>query len=410
MHHIADDRARRQARSNARYRSKNASNRSIGEPPARAVRRDHAETLEHLQQAQQTRPRPLAAMASDPTLPGNELLDPPAGQITSAATPPPPASGSAAPPAAAVRLLSATYTPRPQLRRIRVGERSQRPHHQHPAHPARRPRHRLLLLREQEGRRSPALLPLCRQLRGDQPKLRGLSSQRRHNKHIGIFVVVPTSAQARSAPHVRGQDHARQLPDGRRPAGPAGAAVHLPRPRQPSCELLVSVRRPGAARARRARLEHHLTETETPPMTALAPTLQAFFTDRLITQRHASPHTIASYRDTMRLLLEFAQHQLRVQPARARSRRARRRPDRRVPGPPRTRAPQHGRTRNARLAAIHSLYRFASLAPPRTRRADRPRARDPTQTPRPTTHHPPHRQRDRRAARRARPHHLDRTA
>src|ERR1700733_15662470 len=50
-------------------------------------------------------------------------------------------------------------------------------------------------------------------------------------------------------------------------------------------------------------------------MTALAPTLQAFFTDRLITQRHASPHTIRSYRDTMRLLLQFAQHQLRVQPA-----------------------------------------------------------------------------------------------
>ena len=38
-------------------------------------------------------------------------------------------------------------------------------------------------------------------------------------------------------------------------------------------------------------------------MSALAPTLQAFFTDRLIAQRHASPHTIASYRDTMRLLL-----------------------------------------------------------------------------------------------------------
>ena len=36
------------------------------------------------------------------------------------------------------------------------------------------------------------------------------------------------------------------------------------------------------------------------------PTLQAFFTDRLITQRQASPHTIAAYRDTFRLLLGFA--------------------------------------------------------------------------------------------------------
>ena len=40
-------------------------------------------------------------------------------------------------------------------------------------------------------------------------------------------------------------------------------------------------------------------------MTALAPTLQAFFTDRLMAQRRASAHTIASYRDTFRLLLDF---------------------------------------------------------------------------------------------------------
>lgn len=41
-------------------------------------------------------------------------------------------------------------------------------------------------------------------------------------------------------------------------------------------------------------------------MTALAPVLQAFFTDRLIAQRRASPHTIAGYRDTFRLLVRFA--------------------------------------------------------------------------------------------------------
>jgi hypothetical protein len=38
-------------------------------------------------------------------------------------------------------------------------------------------------------------------------------------------------------------------------------------------------------------------------MTALAPILEAFFTDRLMTQRGASPHTIAPYRDTFTLLL-----------------------------------------------------------------------------------------------------------
>ena len=44
-------------------------------------------------------------------------------------------------------------------------------------------------------------------------------------------------------------------------------------------------------------------------MTLLAPTLQTFFTERLMTQRQASPHTIAGYRDTMRLLLAFAHEQ-----------------------------------------------------------------------------------------------------
>jgi hypothetical protein len=39
----------------------------------------------------------------------------------------------------------------------------------------------------------------------------------------------------------------------------------------------------------------------------LAPILQSFFTDRLTLQRQASPDTIATYRDTFRLLLGFAQ-------------------------------------------------------------------------------------------------------
>jgi integrase/recombinase XerD len=99
-------------------------------------------------------------------------------------------------------------------------------------------------------------------------------------------------------------------------------------------------------------------------MSALAPTLQAFFTDRLIAQRHCSPQTITSYRDTMRLLLQYAHTSL-------------------------GRAPseldladlnaelisafldhlEHDRhntvgTRNARLAAIRSLFHYASLRHP----------------------------------------------
>ena len=45
------------------------------------------------------------------------------------------------------------------------------------------------------------------------------------------------------------------------------------------------------------------------PMSALAPLLQAFFTERLARQRDASPHTIASYRDSFRLLLTFLHEQ-----------------------------------------------------------------------------------------------------
>ena len=37
--------------------------------------------------------------------------------------------------------------------------------------------------------------------------------------------------------------------------------------------------------------------------------LQLFFTDRLINQKDASPNTVASYRDTFRLLLRFAREQ-----------------------------------------------------------------------------------------------------
>src|SRR5664280_2074958 len=99
-------------------------------------------------------------------------------------------------------------------------------------------------------------------------------------------------------------------------------------------------------------------------MTALAASLQAFFTQRLIQQRRASPHTIAAYRDTLRMLLIFTS-----------------------PGAGKRVSNldiadldastiaafldhlQHERgnsirTRNARLAAIHSLFGYLALAHP----------------------------------------------
>jgi integrase/recombinase XerD len=43
--------------------------------------------------------------------------------------------------------------------------------------------------------------------------------------------------------------------------------------------------------------------------------LESFFMDRLMRQRQVSPHTIASYRDTFRLLLQYAQQRLRKEPS-----------------------------------------------------------------------------------------------
>jgi integrase/recombinase XerD len=99
-------------------------------------------------------------------------------------------------------------------------------------------------------------------------------------------------------------------------------------------------------------------------MSALAPTLEAFFTGRLINEKGASPHTIAAYRDTFRLLLGFAQKRTGKQPCKLEIE------DLDAPliqafldhlERDRGNSP---RTRNARLAAIHSLFRFAALRHP----------------------------------------------
>ena len=71
-------------------------------------------------------------------------------------------------------------------------------------------------------------------------------------------------------------------------------------------------------------------------MSALAPSLQAYFTDRLIGQRAASPNTIAAYKLALRLLLAFAAAKTGKAPQRPGHRRPRRAADHRVPGAPRT--------------------------------------------------------------------------
>ena len=99
-------------------------------------------------------------------------------------------------------------------------------------------------------------------------------------------------------------------------------------------------------------------------MTDLAPVLQAFFTDRLARQRHASGQTVAAYRDAWRLLLAFAAGRTGKQPSKL--------------GIADLDAPLIGdfldhleqergngaRTRNARLAAVRSVFAYAALRHP----------------------------------------------
>jgi len=51
------------------------------------------------------------------------------------------------------------------------------------------------------------------------------------------------------------------------------------------------------------------------PQPSFAPLLERFFTQRLITQKQVSPHTIASYRDTFRLFLQYARKQTNKAPS-----------------------------------------------------------------------------------------------
>jgi integrase/recombinase XerD len=99
-------------------------------------------------------------------------------------------------------------------------------------------------------------------------------------------------------------------------------------------------------------------------MTALAPTLEAFFTDRLMAQKGASPKTIATYRDAFRLLLGFVHAQTGKQPfeldfadldAALIAKFLNHLEQVRGNSP---------RTRNNRLAAIHSFYMYSAFRHP----------------------------------------------
>ncbi|HEY8695625.1 MAG TPA: site-specific integrase, partial [Chloroflexota bacterium] len=99
-------------------------------------------------------------------------------------------------------------------------------------------------------------------------------------------------------------------------------------------------------------------------MSSLAPLLEGFFTERLIRQRQVSPNTVLAYRDTFRLLLGFVHAQTGKLPCQL---------DLHDLDAAKIGAfldhLEHSRsnavaTRNARLAAVHSFFRYAALRAP----------------------------------------------
>jgi site-specific recombinase XerD len=97
---------------------------------------------------------------------------------------------------------------------------------------------------------------------------------------------------------------------------------------------------------------------------SFAPLLERFFTQRLMQQRQVSPHTISSYRDTFRLFLKFAQERLHKPPSQVEFED--------VDAPLIVSFLDHiekerglsARSRNLRLTAIHSLFRYAAFEAP----------------------------------------------
>lgn len=99
-------------------------------------------------------------------------------------------------------------------------------------------------------------------------------------------------------------------------------------------------------------------------MTSLAPLLQAFFTDRLMTQRQASPNTIAAYRDTFKILLGYVHDQTGKAPSTLEISDLDADAITGFLAHLQTVRGNSVRTRNARLAAIHSLFSYAAVAHP----------------------------------------------
>lgn len=92
--------------------------------------------------------------------------------------------------------------------------------------------------------------------------------------------------------------------------------------------------------------------------------LQSFFTDRLLRQRRANPHTIAGYRDSFRLLLHFAKERLGKAPSNVTLEDLNVRFVGDFLDDLEKRRNNSARTRNIRLAALHSFFQYVALEEP----------------------------------------------
>ena len=98
--------------------------------------------------------------------------------------------------------------------------------------------------------------------------------------------------------------------------------------------------------------------------TSIGPLLQGFFVEHLLQHKHVSPQTVASYRDTFRLLLQYAHKQLKAEPAALKISA--------LDAPvilsflDSLEKDRHNciRSRNIRLAAIQSFFRWLTLGNP----------------------------------------------
>jgi len=99
-------------------------------------------------------------------------------------------------------------------------------------------------------------------------------------------------------------------------------------------------------------------------VTSFAPLVERFFTQRLMQQRQASPHTISSYRDTFRQLLRFVQQRLHTPPSHLNFGQI----DAPLIAAFLDHLEKHQglsiRSRNLRLTAIHSFFRYAAFEAP----------------------------------------------